>query len=162
MKPRELRACNVLMIYPRFAADTFWNFAATCELFGAKYPAAPLGLITVLLNTSNRKRQTRASDSRHGFSSSDMVHRIIGNLPEPREIFWPAFKKCMSSNPQSARWVVALTALYLHLGPFSRYVVGLIEQKIDDLPTRNFDARREGSLSVAQTPEFQVAYNDVK
>ena len=41
MKPRELRACNVLRIYPR------WNFAATCELFGAKYPAAPLGLITV-------------------------------------------------------------------------------------------------------------------
>src|SRR5262249_16043757 len=34
-------------IYPRFAADTFWNYAATCELFGARYPAAPLGLITV-------------------------------------------------------------------------------------------------------------------
>ena len=42
-----LRACNVLLVYPRFAADTFWNFAATCELFGAKYPAAPLGLITM-------------------------------------------------------------------------------------------------------------------
>jgi hypothetical protein len=39
--------CKVLMIYPRFAADTFWNFAETCEIFGAKYPAAPLGLITV-------------------------------------------------------------------------------------------------------------------
>jgi hypothetical protein len=47
MKLCELRSCNVLLIYPRFAADTFWNFAATCELFGAKYPAAPLGLITV-------------------------------------------------------------------------------------------------------------------
>ena len=47
MKLCELQACNVLLIYPRFAADTFWNFAATCELFGAKYPAAPLGLITV-------------------------------------------------------------------------------------------------------------------
>ena len=41
------QACNVLLIYPRFAADTFWNFAETCALFGAKYPAAPLGLITV-------------------------------------------------------------------------------------------------------------------
>ena len=39
--------CKVLMIYPRFAADTFWNFAKTCEIFGAKYPAPPLGLITV-------------------------------------------------------------------------------------------------------------------
>ena len=40
-------ACKVLLVYPRFAADTFWNFAETCALFGAKYPAAPLGLITV-------------------------------------------------------------------------------------------------------------------
>ena len=39
--------CNVLLVYPRFAADTFWNFAETCALFGAKYPAPPLGLITV-------------------------------------------------------------------------------------------------------------------
>jgi radical SAM superfamily enzyme YgiQ (UPF0313 family) len=35
------------MIYPRFGAGTFWNFAAACELFGAKYPTGPLGLITV-------------------------------------------------------------------------------------------------------------------
>jgi radical SAM superfamily enzyme YgiQ (UPF0313 family) len=41
------RPCNVLMIYPRFAEGTFWNFAGACELFGAKYPTAPLGLITV-------------------------------------------------------------------------------------------------------------------
>src|SRR5262247_3439404 len=47
MTTREVRAYNVLLIYPRFAADTFWNYAATCELFGARYPAAPLGLITV-------------------------------------------------------------------------------------------------------------------
>ena len=41
------RPCKALLVYPRFAADTFWNFGATCELFGAQYPAAPLGLITV-------------------------------------------------------------------------------------------------------------------
>jgi radical SAM superfamily enzyme YgiQ (UPF0313 family) len=35
------------MIYPRFGAGTFWSFSATCELFGVKYPTAPLGLITV-------------------------------------------------------------------------------------------------------------------
>ena len=85
-----------------------------------------------------------------------MVHRIIGNLPEPREIFWPAFKRCVSSNPQSARWIVALTALYLHLGPFSRYVVGLIEQKIDDPETGNFVARAKDSPSLTQTAEFEV------
>ena len=35
------------MVYPRFLEATFWNFAAACELFGAKYPSAPLGQITV-------------------------------------------------------------------------------------------------------------------
>jgi radical SAM superfamily enzyme YgiQ (UPF0313 family) len=41
------RPCRVLMIYPRFNAHTFWNFAEACQLMGVRYPAAPLGLITV-------------------------------------------------------------------------------------------------------------------
>ena len=40
-------SCKVLMIFPRFNASSFWNYRATCELAGARYPAAPLGLITV-------------------------------------------------------------------------------------------------------------------
>ena len=40
-------ACKVLMIFPRFNTNSFWNYRATCELKGARYPAAPLGLITV-------------------------------------------------------------------------------------------------------------------
>ncbi|WP_375782705.1 B12-binding domain-containing radical SAM protein [Bradyrhizobium sp. Pha-3] len=39
--------CRVLMIYPKFVPDSFWNYTEACELVGAKYPAAPLGLITV-------------------------------------------------------------------------------------------------------------------
>jgi radical SAM superfamily enzyme YgiQ (UPF0313 family) len=35
------------MIYPKFVPNSFWNYAEACELVGAKYPAAPLGLITV-------------------------------------------------------------------------------------------------------------------
>jgi radical SAM superfamily enzyme YgiQ (UPF0313 family) len=86
-----------------------------------------------LLDNSNRKRRTSASDSRRRFNASDMLHRIVNNLPEPREIFWPALKRCVAGNPQSARWIVALTALYLHMGPFSRHVIGQIEQKIEGL-----------------------------
>ena len=40
-------ARNVLMIYPRFANESFWNYRESCEVFGAKYPTIPLGLITV-------------------------------------------------------------------------------------------------------------------
>jgi radical SAM superfamily enzyme YgiQ (UPF0313 family) len=39
--------CRVLMIYPQFVPDSFWNYTEACELVGAKYLAAPLGPITV-------------------------------------------------------------------------------------------------------------------
>jgi hypothetical protein len=40
-------ACKALLVAPRFNGRSFWNFKATCELYGARFPAAPLGLITV-------------------------------------------------------------------------------------------------------------------
>jgi radical SAM superfamily enzyme YgiQ (UPF0313 family) len=40
-------ATKVLMVHPRFNPGSFWNYSRTCELVGAKYPAPPLGLITV-------------------------------------------------------------------------------------------------------------------
>ena len=95
--------------------------------------AGRLERLSSLLDNSHRKRRTSASNSRHKFNGSDMVHRIVNNLPEPREIFWPTFRKCVSSNPQSARWIVALTALYLHMGPFSKHVISQIERKIEGL-----------------------------
>ena len=39
--------CRVLMIYPRFASDSFWVYTPACEIVGARYPTAPLGMITV-------------------------------------------------------------------------------------------------------------------
>jgi len=38
---------NVLMVFPRFNSNSFWNYLETCEVMGRKYSAAPLGLITV-------------------------------------------------------------------------------------------------------------------
>ena len=40
-------SCKILMIFPLFNSGSFWNYKETCELTGARYPAAPLGLITV-------------------------------------------------------------------------------------------------------------------
>ncbi len=39
--------CNVLMVFPLFNANSFWNYQATCDVVGAKYPGPPLGLMTV-------------------------------------------------------------------------------------------------------------------
>jgi len=64
-------SCRVLLVAPRFSGQSFWNFEAACEVYGARFPAPPLGLITVaaLLPSSwqcrlvNRNTQElRASD----------------------------------------------------------------------------------------------------
>jgi len=38
---------NVLLVYPRFVNESFWNYRESCAVVGAKYPTIPLGLITV-------------------------------------------------------------------------------------------------------------------
>jgi radical SAM superfamily enzyme YgiQ (UPF0313 family) len=39
--------CKVLFVVPGFIGQSFWNCTETCEVYGAKSMAAPLGLITV-------------------------------------------------------------------------------------------------------------------
>jgi radical SAM superfamily enzyme YgiQ (UPF0313 family) len=38
---------NALLIYPEFSPFGFWNYRDVCRLVDAKYPAAPLGMITL-------------------------------------------------------------------------------------------------------------------
>src|SRR5271169_4182989 len=78
--------CNVLMIYPRFNAGSFWNYKATCEMADARYPAAPLGLITVAallpktwnIRLVNRNTETLTDDD---FLWADLV-MTGGMLPQ--------------------------------------------------------------------------------
>ncbi|MFB3819744.1 MAG: hypothetical protein ACE147_18970 [Candidatus Methylomirabilales bacterium] len=37
---------HCLLVSPRFPDLSYWNYREPCELLGARYPAAPLGLIT--------------------------------------------------------------------------------------------------------------------
>ena len=38
---------RVLMVFPRFNPNSFWSFQAACDLYGARCPAPPLGLMTL-------------------------------------------------------------------------------------------------------------------
>ncbi len=38
---------NILLVFPNFNPHSFWSFKETCKIVGAKYPAPPLGLITL-------------------------------------------------------------------------------------------------------------------
>jgi radical SAM superfamily enzyme YgiQ (UPF0313 family) len=45
--PKNLLTPNVLMVFPRFNPNSFWSLAPVCEVWGARCPAPPLGLITL-------------------------------------------------------------------------------------------------------------------
>jgi radical SAM superfamily enzyme YgiQ (UPF0313 family) len=38
---------NVLMVFPRFNPNSFWSLGPVCEIWGARCPAPPLGMITL-------------------------------------------------------------------------------------------------------------------
>jgi radical SAM superfamily enzyme YgiQ (UPF0313 family) len=41
------RPTRVLLVYPRFIAESFWAYKISCEIVGARHPTSPLGLITI-------------------------------------------------------------------------------------------------------------------
>jgi radical SAM superfamily enzyme YgiQ (UPF0313 family) len=93
----------------------------------AAYAGRLLRLTKMLDNSGRKQQRTRAEHSRHKLGSLEIVHRIMTNLPEPRDMFRRTLTQCMASNPASIRWIVAMMALYLHVGPYSRDVIGRIE-----------------------------------
>jgi radical SAM superfamily enzyme YgiQ (UPF0313 family) len=103
--------------------------------------AGRLQRLARMLDKSGRKQQTRALHSRRKLGSLEMLHRIMTNLPEPREIFRNTLSQCISGNPDSIRWVVALMALYLHVGPFSRDVIARIEKIMATLEPQAIEPR---------------------
>jgi hypothetical protein len=38
---------NALLVFPKFNPNSFWSLQALCEIWGARFPAPPLGLITL-------------------------------------------------------------------------------------------------------------------
>lgn len=96
--------------------------------------AKRLQRLSRLLGKSNPNRQVRANDSRSKLGGLEIIHRIVSRLPGAQDIFRQTILQCAAANPQWARIIVLMTALYLHLGPFSRHVIRQIEQQLDAPP----------------------------
>ena len=81
--------CNALLVYPRFNPHSFWNYQATCDAAGAKYPAGPLGLITVaaLLPGSWTLKFVNRNTERLDESDLDWADLLLtgGMLPQQRD-----------------------------------------------------------------------------
>ena len=86
-----------------------------------------------MLDRSGRRRDLPEGDARRNVGTIETVHKIFNKLPEVREIFWQSFINCAKTNPAALRYVVILMAMYLHLGPYSRYVIAAINRRIEEL-----------------------------
>lgn len=83
-------SCKILMIFPLFNSGSFWNYTEACELTGARYPAAPLGLITVAamlpesweVRLVNRNTELLTEED---FAWADMV-MTGGMLPQRNDV----------------------------------------------------------------------------
>lgn len=95
--------------------------------------AGRLSRLAAMLDRSDRRRDLPDGDIRKRLGGIEGVHRVISALPEVREPFWKTFVEVAKSNPGALRYIVMLMALYLHFGPFSKYVIGVIDRRIAEL-----------------------------
>ena len=102
---------------------TFWSASTIRSPLRAVCSVWPRCSTIPAASSSARAPSIRGASS----AASKCVHRIMTNLPEPRDMFRRTLTQCMASNPDSIRWIVAMMALYLHVGPFSRDVIARIE-----------------------------------
>lgn len=94
--------------------------------------------LAAMLDCSDRRKELPAGDIRGRVSTIKLVHELMSRLPEGRERFWKAFTTCMKLNPNSVRGIVTLMAFYLHVGPYSRYVMKQIDRQIEDIEQGRF------------------------
>ena len=92
--------------------------------------AGRLQRLAALLDNSGRKQQTRAEYAQSRDGGLEVTRRILANMPAPRDMFRRTLMQCLSANPASIRSILGQMALYAHVGPFSRDVIGRLETMI--------------------------------
>jgi hypothetical protein len=66
-----------------------------------------------------------------------MLARLVRHLairqPTALVHFLKAFYECARSNPRVLQYVGITSALYLHVGPFSRHVMSMVDRQIAEI-----------------------------
>ena len=80
------RPTRVLFVSPRFNPDSFWSFAGTCKLQGARALAPPLGLITVAAMLPQHWAMTLIDRNVEDLADADITNADVvmtgGMLPQ--------------------------------------------------------------------------------
>ncbi len=93
-----------------------------------------------LLDCSDRRREMPKGDIRAKIGTVNVVQEILRRMPEHRARFWRTFTNCLNTNPGAMRAVVTLMGFYLHIGPYTRYVIAQLDKQIEALEQGTFIA----------------------
>ena len=157
---------DVLLIHPRFGEGSFWNYEDTCELIGAKYPAPPLGLITVAALLPDHwnfklidKNVTDLSDAQviAEIKAADLV-LMGGMLPQQRDLLATIAECRVAGTPVVVGGPDATSSPHIYADANFR-VLGEVEGIIGKFVEAWEAGKREGeftavkfSVDVTQTP----------
>jgi radical SAM superfamily enzyme YgiQ (UPF0313 family) len=86
-----------------------------------------------LIDRSKSRRRPPVGDIKFRGGAAEHINKILDRMPEQREIFQDALNYCFETNPRLVRFIVPMMAIYLHLGPFSRKVIAVIDRQIKAL-----------------------------
>jgi radical SAM superfamily enzyme YgiQ (UPF0313 family) len=144
------------MIAPRFGGWSFWDYRATCELAGAKYPQPPLGLITVAgmlpKNWSVRLVDRNIEEvTPDDFAWADLI-MTGGMLPQQRDMLVIIDQAHRSHKPCAVGGADPTSSPHIYASADFR-VLGEAEGVIDDFVAAWRDGRRSG---VFESVKYQV------
>ncbi len=158
---------KVLLLHPKFSPHGFWNYREVCNLVGAKYPASPLGLITMaallpseweieLVDLNTRELEDRRIDG------ADLVF-LGGMLPQQAEILrliervHSRGKKVVVGGPdptsQPERY---RSADYLVLGEAEASLPLFLEDLERGAPSGVYEAEKRPDMAASPVPRFDL------
>jgi radical SAM superfamily enzyme YgiQ (UPF0313 family) len=111
--------------------------------------------VGLLLDSSKRKYRMPAKASLRGLRALARLALVLGVPAATRGPFWRTLGSSVLRNPRSMNYVVGLMAMYVHLGPFSRYVALQTRRSIEEeaVPSRRAAVRRRVSAPIAVATE---------
>jgi hypothetical protein len=84
-----------------------------------------------VLDSSQRKFRPRLKQWLGELPAFFRMSARLGARKDTRRYFWRVFFHSLWRNPRSLRYTMSIMALYLHFGPFSKYVAGQIRKEIE-------------------------------
>ncbi len=158
---------KVLLLYPEFSSLGFWNYKSVCRLMGAKYPASPLGMITMaaLLPADWQLRlldlNTRTLDDAD-IDWADLVF-IGGMLPQQAEFLrligrvHSRGKKVVAGGPDpTSQPEVYRCADHLVLGEAERSLPPFLEDLARGVPRGTYISSDKPDLKESPVPRFDL------